>query len=186
MSAVAIEKFKEFEWLTKGLTASSPNLSPSVRGTGDKPLDYQDRLGAIAAMDTQLAKSVTALIVFNGDSKSDYIYVREHLANIMIKNAVNDKKREPEGVAIYHLAWLIARMVLDFALDPSLEEDYTNKGRLSYAGLKSHQMSVNAYRQTWKPYENLMSMAIESAIDEAAKSVEKYRKETFKEMIKKY
>lgn len=185
ISVAAIEKFREFEWLTSGLTASSPNLSPSVRGTGEKPLNYQDRLGAIAAMDTQLAKSVTALIIYEGKSQSDYEYVRDHLANIMIKNAIQDKKREPEGVAIYHLAWLIARMVLDFALDPSLEEDYTKKGRLSYAGLKSHQMSVSAYRQTWKPYENLMSMAIESAIDEAGKAIEKYRKDTYKEMWKK-
>ncbi|MBJ9958384.1 hypothetical protein [Acinetobacter courvalinii] len=182
MVEMAYEKFRQFEWLTRGLTASSPNLSPSIRETGMKPLDYQDRLGAIAAMDTQLAKSVTALIIYDGNSESDYKYVREHLANIMIKNAAIDKRREPEVVAIYHLAWLIARMVLDFALDPSLEEDYTNKGRLSYAGLKSHQMSVNAYRQTWKGYENLMSVAIESAIDEAGKTIEKYRKETFKAM----
>ncbi|MBP8005849.1 MAG: hypothetical protein KAZ18_02990 [Acinetobacter sp.] len=178
--AVAIEKFKQFEWLTHGLTASSPSLEPTVRGTGERPLDYQDRLGAIASMNTQLAKSVTALIIYNGNSESDYAYVRDHLANIMIKNALNDKRREPEGVAIYHLAWLIARMVLDFALDPSLEEDFTNKGRLSYAGIKSNQMSVNAYRQTWKSYENLMSLAIESAIAEASETIEKYRKDTYK------
>ncbi|MEX3725817.1 hypothetical protein AB3504_19665, partial [Acinetobacter baumannii] len=55
-NAVAIEKFERFEWLTHGLTASSPSIEPVVRGTGEKPLNYQDRLGAIASMDTQLAK----------------------------------------------------------------------------------------------------------------------------------
>lgn len=174
-------KFEQFEWLTHGLTASSPNLEPSVRGTGEKPLDYQDRLGAIASMDTQLAKSVTALIVFDGKSQSDYEYVRQHLANIMIKNAVADKKREPEQIAMYHLAWLVARMVLDFALDPELEESYTAKGRLMYAGIKSIKISVDSYRMTWKPYEKLMILAIESAISEAGKSIDDYKKNTYKE-----
>lgn len=173
-------KFEQFEWLTHGLTASSPNLEPNVRGTGEKPLDYQDRLGAIASMDTQLAKSVTALIVFEGKAQSDYEYVRQHLANILLKNAVADKKREPEGIAMYHLAWLIARMVIDFALNPELEENYTAKGRLMYAGIGKNQMSESSYRQTWKSYENLITMAIESAIDEASKSIEKYKKDTYK------
>ena len=181
MNAVAT-KFEQFEWLTHGLTASSPSLEPCLRGTGEKPLNYQDRLGAIASMDTQLAKSVTALIIFNGKSESDYEYVRNHLAKIMIKNATVDKKREPEHVPMYHLAWLIARMVLDFALDPDLEDNYTAKGRLAYAGIRSNQMSVECYRKTWKSYENLMTMSIESAIDEAAKAVEKYRKNTYKDM----
>ncbi|WP_151839974.1 hypothetical protein [Acinetobacter soli] len=182
MNAVAVEKFSRFEWLTHGLTASSPSIEPVVRGTGEKPLNYQDRLGAIASMDTQLAKSVTALIIFNGKSESDYEFVRNHLAKIMIKNATVDKKREPEHVPMYHLAWLIARMVLDFALDPEQEDNYTAKGRLAYAGLKTYQMSTECYRKTWKPYENLMIMAIESAIDEAGKAVEAYKKNTYKEM----
>jgi hypothetical protein len=35
---------------------------------------------------------------------------------------------------------------------------------------------------TWKQYEKLMVMAIESAIDEASKSIEKYKKNTYKEL----
>lgn len=175
-------KFEKFEWLAHGLTASSPSFEPSVRGTGEKPLDYQDRLGAIASMDTQLAKSVTALIVFEGKAQSDYEYVRQHLANIMIKNAVADKKREPEGIAMYHLSWLIAKMVLDFALDPELEENYTAKGRLAYVGIRCHQMGVDCYRMTWKQYEKLMTLAIESAISEAGNAIEVYKRNTFKEI----
>jgi hypothetical protein len=116
-------------------------------------------------------------------SQSDYEFVRQHLANILIKNAVNDKKREPEGIAMYHLGWLVAKMVLDFALDPDLEDNYTAKGRLAYAGIRSNQMSVAL--STNKGYENLMTMAIESAIDEAAKAVEKYEK-TYKDMKVRY
>jgi D-arabinose 1-dehydrogenase-like Zn-dependent alcohol dehydrogenase len=179
---VASEKFKQFEWLTHGISAKSPNFEPQAHGTGEKPLNYQDRLGAIASMETQLAKSVTALIVFDGKSQSDYEFVRNHLAKILIQNAVVDKKREPENISMHHLAYLIARMVIDFSLNPELEENYTAKGRLYYAGIGSHQMTLKAYDCTWKQYEKLMALAIESAIDEASKSIEKYKKNTYKEM----
>ncbi|MGY5391989.1 hypothetical protein [Acinetobacter sp. NigerLNRRAM0016] len=182
MNAVVAEKFEKFEWLTHGITASSPNFEPVVHGTGEKPLNYEDRLGAIASMDTQLAKSVTSLIVFGHKSESDYEYVRNHLAQIMLANAQKDKKREPEHIAMYHLAWLVARMVIDFALNPELEGYFTAQGRLYYAGLNTQQMTSNVYRLTWKQYENLMTLAIESAINEAAEAIEKYKKNTYKEL----
>lgn len=182
MNAAVAEKFEQFEWLTHGITAKSPNFEPNVRGTGEKPLNYEDRLGAIASMETQLAKSVTALIVFDGKCESDYEYVRGHLVNIMLKNAMADKKREPEHITINHMAYLIARMVIDFALDPQLEGNFTAQGRLYYAGINCHQMTVDNYRMTWKTYERLMVMAIESAIDEASKAIEKYKKNTYKEL----
>ena len=181
MNSVA-DKFEQFEWLTRGITAKSPVFGQESHGTGEKPLDYQDRLGAIASMDTQLAKSVTALIVFDGKSESDYEYVRNHLVNIMLKNAIVDKKREPEQITMNHLAYLIARMVIDFSLNPELEQNFTAQGRLYYAGINSHQMTTNVYRLTWKSYEGLMALAIESAIDEASKAIELYKKNTYREM----
>ncbi|WP_180073735.1 MULTISPECIES: hypothetical protein [unclassified Acinetobacter] len=181
MNAVA-EKFEPFEWLTKGITAKSPNFEPQAHGTGEKPLNYEDRLGAIASMETQLAKSVTALIVFDGKCESDYEYVRNHLVKIMLVNAKDDKKREPEHITINHLAYLVARMVIDFALNLELEGNFTAQGRLYYAGINSMQMTTNVYRLTWKPYEDLMSLALESAIDEASNAIKKYKKETYKEM----
>ncbi|MFV5500443.1 hypothetical protein VXP99_09035 [Acinetobacter towneri] len=183
MNATVAEKFEQFEWLTHGITAKSPNFEPNVRGTGEQPLNYEDRLGAIAAMETQLAKSVTALIVFEGKCESDYEYVRGHLVNIMLKNAVADKKREPEHITMNRLAYLIARMVIDFALDPRLEANFTAQGRLYYAGINCHQMTVDNYRKTWKPYENLMCLALESAVDEASNAIKKYKKNTYKAFI---
>ena len=143
-------------------------------------MNYEDHLGAIASMETQLAKSVTALIVFNGKCESDYEFIRIHLVNIMLQNAVADKKREPEQITMNHMAYLIARMVIDFALDPELENNFTPQGRLYYAGISSIQMLAENYRKTWKPYENLMSLAMESAIDEASKAIKVYKKETYK------
>ncbi|ENX43330.1 hypothetical protein [Acinetobacter sp. NIPH 2100] len=177
-----IAKFEKFEWLMRGLTMRSPNLEPFVRGTGERPLGYEDRLGAIASMQSQLAKSVTALIVFEHKSKQDYEEVRQHLANVFVEQAVRDRKREPERIAMYHLAWLIARMVLDFVLDPDLEENYTAKGRLAYAGISRHQMNVDCYRKTWKGYEIQMMNVLETAINEAEAAIEEYRRNIYKIM----
>lgn len=179
MKAVA-EKFETFEWLALGITAKSPSFEPQARGTGEEPLNYEDRLGAIASMEEQIDKSLTSIIIYGENAKSDYDFIRNHLAKIMMNGAHEDKRREPEYIAIYHLAWLVARMVIDFALDPELEDDYTAKGRLSYMGIKSNQMSVDQYRKTWKQYENLMVTTLETSIKRAAEAVEKYREETYR------
>ena len=181
MNAEAAEKFENFEWLTKGITAKSPQFGDEGHSTGAKPIDYQDRLGAIASMETQLEKSVTSVIIFGQKSELDYRCVQSHLAAIMQSNALTDGRREPEKIKITELADLMARMVIDFSLNPELEANFTKQGRLYYAGIRSWQMTLKAYDCTWKQYENLMVIALESAIDSAAKAIEAYRKKTYKE-----
>ena len=174
MNAVT-DKFEQFEWLTHGITAKSPQFNDEAKGTGEKPLDYQDRLGAIASMGTQLEKSVTSAIVFGNVSEMDYQYIQSHLALIMVTNAKLEKRKEPQKIGLNELAMLIARMVIDFSMNPELEKNFTAKGRLYYAGIRSWQMDDELYRKTWKQYENLMTLALESAIDCAAKAIENYR-----------
>ena len=183
MNAVMTEKFKNFEWLAQGITAKSPIFGQEGHSTGEKPIDYQDRLGAIAAMGSQLAKSVTSVIIFGECSMGDYEYIRNHLAKIMMDAAYVDKKREPEQIAIYHLSWLVAKMVMVFALDPDYESNFTAKGRLEVvAGVSGKQMSLSVYRHTWKPYENLMVIALEMAIKEASDAIDEYRRATYSEL----
>ncbi|WP_151753045.1 hypothetical protein [Acinetobacter soli] len=182
MNAVAVEKFKSFEWLTHGLTASSPSIEPVVRGTGEKPLNYQDRLGAIASMDTQLEKAVTSVIIFGQQSKGDFDYILNHLERIMIVGAQEDKRLKPKSIKIEDLARKVAWMVVMFALNPEMEGNFTAKGRLRLAaGIKEFEMTLKAYDGTWKQYEKLMCLAIESAIDAASKAVEKYKRNTYKD-----
>lgn len=174
--------FESFEWLTIGTTAKTANYEQTVRGTAGKPIDYQDRLGAVASMNNQLEKSITSIIVWGGAAKSDYEFVRNHLAQLMIDEAQKDKKQEPDQIAIYHLAYLIARLVIDFTINPELDSNFTAKGRLYYAGIGAHQMSTNVYRLTWRKYECLMQTSLESAIDSAADAIDRYKKNTYKEL----
>lgn len=180
MNAVA-DKFESFEWLTHGLNAKSPQFGDEGHSTGEKPLDYQDRLGAIASMDTQLEKSITSVIIYGESSEIDYRYVQAYLAAVLNTNAKIDGRREPEKIEIKDLADLIARMVIDFALNPELENNFTAQGRLYYAGIRTWQMTLKSYDSTWRQYEKLMTLALESSINSAAKAVEKYKKNTHKE-----
>lgn len=180
---LAAEKFESFEWLMKGITAKSPSFGGEPHGTGGRPLDYQDRLGAIAKMETQLEKAVTSVIIYGASSKADYEFLRTHLAKIMMDGAKDDNRRDLDGISINHLAWQIAGMVIDFSLNPALEENFTAKGRLYYAGIKESQMNAEQYRKTWRCYENLMVIALEMAIKNASSTIQKYRKNTFKELM---
>lgn len=182
MNAVA-EKFEQFEWLTKGITAKSPQFGDEGHSTGAKPLDYQDRLGAIASMDTQLEKSVTSVIVWGEQSKGDFEFIQNHLAQILIKNAICDKRREPEFISITDIARKVAWMVLIFALDPEHEQNFTSFGRVHLAaGIKTTELSLKAYDRTWKQYENMMIIALETSIKCASNAIEKYKKITYKEL----
>ena len=41
-------------------------------------------------------------------------------------------------------------MIIDFAVNPDLEGNFTPQMRFYYTGIKLYQMSVNAYIQRWK------------------------------------
>ena len=69
----------------------------------------------------------------------------------------------------------MARLVLDFELEPALNDVFTSKGRLYYAGISAHQLTYDAYRKTWKGYESLMELAIVSAKWEIENALNIYR-----------
>ncbi|MGQ1156713.1 hypothetical protein ACT436_08675 [Acinetobacter baumannii] len=175
-------RFSIFEWFVCGLNPKSPSFgAANVRCTDGRSIDFHDKLGVVAAMGDQLTKSVAMVIMTEGKSQRDYEYVRNHLAKIMIDGAEKDKRREPKGIAIYHLAWLIARIVIDFALDPELENAHKDPGRLVYAGIRSFQMDPEVYRKTWKRYEDMMIATLNEEILKATVIAERYKKETLNE-----
>ena len=74
-------------------------------------MDYQDYLGTIASYGNSVSK-VTALIVFLSKAVEDYEYVLNVLADIMMRNAIAENRREPEFISIKDLAQRVAFMVL--------------------------------------------------------------------------
>ncbi len=175
-------QFPIFEWFKQDLTAKSPSYdAANVRTTSnEKPIDVQDRLGVVGVMDSMFSKSLASLIIFDGNSPADYEYIRNVLTKVMIAQAQKDKKREPQNIAMHHLAWLVARMILDFALDPELEANYTEKGRLYYAGIRSQQMTVEVYRKTWKRYEKLLKELLSFEAAKISVIMKKYKTDTLK------
>ena len=75
----------------------------------------------------------------------------------------------------------MAGIVIDFVVNPVFEGNFTPQRCFYYTGIKLYQMSVNAYLQIWKQYENFMVNVLEISIKCTSEAVEKYSKETHKE-----
>lgn len=170
------EKLSNIEWLGQFLRAKTPNYEQiGSGGSDDTVAAWQIRCSAFAAIETDLAKALAALYVWGYKDKSAYEFVQCHLTTIVVKEA-EGKGQKPNVISLESLAKLMARLVLDFEIEPKLNDVFTSKGRLYYAGISAHQMTYDAYRKTWKGYESLMELAIVSARWEIDTAISKYRK----------
>ncbi len=170
------EKISNIEWLGQFLRAKTPNYEQAGSGGSDSTVAaWQIRCSAFAAIETDLAKALAGLYVWGFKDKAAYEFVLSHLAEIVIRAAKN-KGQKPNVISLESLARLMARLVLDFEIEPALNDVFTSKGRLYYAGISAHQLTYDAYRKTWKDYESLMELAIVNAQWEINNAVSKYRK----------
>jgi hypothetical protein len=169
------EKLTNIEWLGQHLRAKTPNYEQSGSGgTNDEVPAWEVRCSAFSAIETDLAKALAALYVWGYKDKTSYKFVLNHLATIVVKEA-KVKGQKPNVISLDALAELMARLVLDFELEPALNDVFTSKGRLYYAGISAHQLTYDAYRKTWKGYESLMELAIVSAKWEIENALNIYR-----------
>ncbi|MHA3081906.1 hypothetical protein ACX1NX_01715 [Acinetobacter sp. ANC 5383] len=173
-----MSKMTNIEWLSQHLHgAKSVNYEQQNFGGGEKEIPaWELRCACFAKIETKLAKALACLLVWGHKEKQAYLFVQSYLANIMIQQA--DKVGlEPKYIELERFAYLIARLVIDFELEPQLGEFYTSKGRLYYAGISVHQMTYDAYRKTWRDFERLMEVAITNARWEVESAVTQYRKD---------
>ena len=166
------------EWLAQHLNGPKvANYEQQFVDGGEKDIPaWEVRCACFASMETDLEKALAALLVWGHKEQNAYDYVRKHLANSMIKEA-QKKNLYPKNISLKSLAWLVARMVIEFALDPELEEIYTKKGRLYFAGIKAHQMTCDAYRKTWREFEIIMELILVTTHHNICSLIEKYRRE---------
>ncbi|NNP68944.1 hypothetical protein [Acinetobacter sp. Ac_5812] len=169
-------QLSNIEWLGMQMRAKTANFEMCTQDTNLEPVTWEDRCGAYAMMDTQHAKALAALYVWGHKEKQAYEHLINYLANIMFSQAQLDGKGEPKSISLRDLSLLIARMVLEFALDEKLETNFTAKGRLYFAGIGEDRMSYDAYRMSWIKYEKDMQLAIYSARWEVETAIGKYRK----------
>ncbi|WP_227513576.1 hypothetical protein [Acinetobacter venetianus] len=170
------DQISNIEWLGKQMRAKTANFEICTQDTNLEPITWEDRCGAFAKMETQQAKALAALHVWGHKEKNAYELLINYLANIMFNQAQLDGKSDPKHISLKDLSLLIARMILEFALDENLETNFTAKGRLYFAGIGEDRLSYDAYRKTWLKYESEMQLAIYSARWEVETCIEKYRK----------
>ena len=169
------EKLSNIEWLGQYQRAKTANYEQTGSGGSDDTVAaWEIRCSAFAAIETDLAKALAAIYVWGYKDKEAYKFVQSHLAEIVVKEA-ESKGQKPNVTSLESLAKLMARLVIDFEIEPTLNDVFTSKGRLYYAGISAHQMTYDAYRKTWKGYESLMELAIVSARWEIDTAISKYR-----------
>lgn len=170
------DQVSNIEWLGKQMRAKTANFEMCTQDTNLEPIRWEDRCGVYAMMGTQQAKALAALYVWGHKEKNAYKFLINFLANIMFNQAQLDGKGEPKNISLKDLSLLVARMILEFALDENLETNFTAKGRLYFAGIGEDRLSYDAYRKSWLKYESEMQLAIYSVRWEVESSIEKYRK----------
>jgi len=168
-----MSKLTNLEWLGQHMRAKTPNYEQVCSGSTDDVAAWEVRCAAFENIDTPLAKALATVYVWGYKAQTEYKFVQEHLAKIM-ERAAEEKEQHPNNVSLEELAKLVALLVLDFEIDPNLNEVFTSKGRLYYAGIAAH-LTYDAYRKTWKDYEKLMEVALVNARWEIEKGVSEYR-----------
>ncbi len=113
--------------------------------------------------------------MFGGIRRSLNIYMYKSIWLISWFAQLKRKNQKPNIIGLEKLAELIARLVLDFEIDPNLNDVFTSKGRLYYAGIAAHHLTYDAYRKTWKDYEKLMEVALVNARWEIENGIGEYR-----------
>lgn len=169
-----MSKLTNLEWLGQHMRAKTPNYEQVCSSSTDDVAAWEVRCAAFENIETRLAKALASVYVWGHKAQIEYLYVQEHLANIMIR-AAEEKNQKPNIIGLEKLAELIARLVLDFEIDPNLNEVFTSKGRLYYAGIAAYHLTYDAYRKTWKDYEKLMEVALVNARWEIENGVGEYR-----------
>lgn len=161
MTAI-IEKVDAFEWLGRELRAKTAQYEVSVRETGERPPNWQEKAGVFATMDDQLQKDLAFLLAY-GDYKehsTPYRNVLKHLTESILAVADQEKTRNKEKRAV--LCRSIANMELYFFLHQHLDAKFTNEGRLWFAGVDK-LVSWDNYRNNWKHYGDAIRIMLDEA-----------------------
>lgn len=156
------------------MCAKTPNYEQINSSSTDDVAAWEVRCAAFENIDTPLAKALASVYVWGQKAQQEYLYVQEHLTKIMVRAAV-EKEQYPNNVSLEKLAELVALLVLDFEIDPNLNDVFTSKGRLYYAGIAAY-LTYDAYRKTWRDYEKLMEIALVNARWEIENGVGEYRR----------
>lgn len=175
MKMKTTEKLSNLEWLGQHMRVKTPNYEQLFSSSIDDVAAWEVRCAAFENIDTPLAKALASVYVWGHKAKQEYLFVQKHLAKIMVR-AADEKDQKPNIIPLEKLAEMVARLVLDFEIDPNLNEVFTSKGRMYYAGIAAHYLTYDAYRKTWKDYEKLMDVALVNARWEIENGIGEYRR----------
>lgn len=168
-----VEPMTSFEWLGQQLRAKTAQYETSVRATGERPPNWDDKLGVIAKMDDDLQKDLAYLLAYGDyrDGTAQYKSIEGFLFKSIYAVAEQEKKRKPD---LAEICKKIARMELYFFLHNHLNDKFTGAGRLWFSGI---DIKLDTYTKNWKHYGDAVNLMLLEAQIAAIKHIENYKKE---------
>lgn len=173
----AVTNRENFEWLGNQIRAKTACYEVSIRATGERPPNWEEKAGAFAKMEDDLQKDLALLLAFGdyADNTVQFKNVQAFLFKAIYAVASQEKTRKP---GLDKLCEQIARMELYFYFHPHLEAKFTGEGRLWFAGV---EIAYKTYQNNWKHFGDAAKMMLEEAEIAASDIITKYRKDLRKQ-----
>lgn len=170
------DKVSNIEWLARSLSIKPQSYA--LGGGGQSDIDWTDKCGVFQKIQGEHVKAFACLMAW-GDWQDGDIYFKR-VVNYLVHftlvscNKSNLRLRQSKHT-LPEFIELMAKMVVYLHLRPVLQKVYpTIFGRLYFAGI---EMEENAYRMTWKKYQQAMEECLgnwEANIDNV---IGEYRKD---------
>ncbi|MEF9958178.1 MAG: hypothetical protein RR767_13425 [Acinetobacter sp.] len=170
MNAVAekTEKLSNIEWLGQQLRAKTANYEAGIPGTGETPINWEDRCGAIASLPNKETKAYASILVWGDlrDNTQQYKDLTNYIAEYLWRMVQDELEKQRETFNMVTFCQHVARMELFYSLRPQLREYHTLKGRLVFSGINYIEPNTYSKRYAW------LSNAVELLLGELRNEIE--------------
>lgn len=172
------EKLTNLEWLGQQLRAKTANYEiQTSSSSGDAPINWEDRCGAIANLPNQETKSYVSILIWGDyrDNTKQYEVVTTYIADYLWRMVQEELDTKREKFDMKKFCYQVARMELFYSLRPKLREYHTLKGRLVFSGIEYIEPNTFSKRYAWLC--GAVELLLKELLDEIDHYIGLYRKD---------
>lgn len=176
-----MERKDNFEWLGSEMRAKSMTYEVSVRATGERPPNWEEKAGVFAVIEDDWQKDL-AWVIASGDytdNRPEYKRVLKHLTECILSVANTEKKYKKDLLPV--ICRKIAQMEFFFFLYSFLREDYTLQGQLRIVDLLDF-IQPASYEKSWQHYGEAIKMMLDEAKTDVDVLIGEYRQKIYNEV----
>ncbi|MFU8927540.1 hypothetical protein [Acinetobacter puyangensis] len=180
MKEQVMERVSSIEWLSQQLHAKTANYEQlGVVSSGNVPINWEDRCGAIAALPEPEQKALVSLLVWGDhrENTADYKALHDYLSRLLYAALEPEVKRKTFDLMTF--CEKVAKMELFYYLRPFLVDMYTLKGKLHFVGLLD-DVSAKSYENKYMWLSHMARQCLSDVKDEIEFYIDEYRRNSYK------